>query len=512
MPCRCSGIRPEHAATRVCLRRSRSKERLLEDLFSPTTAPDKLRQELLPIVATDGGREFVAQWARERLNRAQAEIFSPENLAKKKYIFVGAGVHTAIAVSNFVRRNPEIASQVLILEASDSVSANFGQGQPFHINSGKPDFVPSDKRPNELVGAVLSPEDFHYYEASGNEYPNPKMIADAVAISLAAQNVQVAFRQRFSGLELIRTFEKHGVLVKTEDGHAVVAETAIFALGVSHAKTASVDGLGEILQEEKSKAGQSGGGYIPRVQIYTDYLVGLAKDGVEKYKELKGKRIGVFGGQHGGNITIETLLGKIPEVNGVALTPQSVFWWNQKSTTAEEFLKAQKPGGGKGPRRLFETRYSKYGLPEAFTDGTIHPIKEKAAKITRTPSGTFLVTSYRPNGDPEEHELDYIFVAAGFESQAKGLIANALAPPGSGAEIHFDPLLSEDGQEAVALKAVLNGSEVPGVFIIGPGNAIPVSEERVTDSVTGSPDSINILGPLSAKFGNWLHRLVEGAK
>lgn len=92
----------EHACgpsfSRLTPATARVESRTLEQWFDLATPEAELRREILRAGETDSGRRQLAQWALSRMKAAEANILQPENLAKKRFIFVGGGIHTTIAV------------------------------------------------------------------------------------------------------------------------------------------------------------------------------------------------------------------------------------------------------------------------------------------------------------------------------------------------------------------------------------------------------------------------------
>ncbi len=435
------------------------------------------------------------------------------------YIYIGAGIHTAIVKSAFQSQlGKGIADvKVLTVEATKDISVFGRSGKTFRGNTQEHEKI-SVKDEAGLTREQL-------IEASKNFQPGASIqVADVakekvpVADQLQAPAVTSHYRDKSDFLfdstaESIREIDSPTgklVEVKTRDGLTLYARHGVVlgsGLGEEKLPTRDPESVAYIKGQEGSPN--------QKVFFVEDLLHQMRKEAQASediLKKFNGGRVIIAGGGHGGAIGIEAIEGQAPSpiyrFSDKSSTPASYLWVNLEANTGDEFKKII--GGGD---RYFpiaplidsgKIKTNQYYIHEILPSADGKRVRVSFTdKVTRQP-----VLDSR--GQVLYEEGDFVIYGTGYSSPFEKLLPAFRDATG---KLAFEPVLGKIKpndkrlftQTPVAVATNLLGPDgkPTKVFAVGPaaGQIAHPKDPGGTTSVT-----INVFASRSEALGKKMAR------
>ncbi len=455
----------------------------------------------------------------------KAELSKSKSIELRTYdfIYVGAGIHSAIVKSSFNHGldGAVKAPRVLTIEATREISVFGRTGKSFRGNTLEHAEIGTREIPDAELKSmsrnIIPNAPIQVSDVAKTVVPNAVEFQRPAVAAHWAEPGDFLFESPVVTYEKVRAGPRAGYYrVVMADGETVYAKELVLSTGVGKEKLPSKDPASiKFIESENKKKN-------PHVVFVETQLENAQRDsdhGVNFTTPYANADVIILGGGHGGAIGIEALEGLGPKAlydkfGGVSKVkkPKGYLWVNMKADTGEEFKKAI--GGG--------TRY--YELAPLIDIGRIKtnryyvnevlPGDTKAVKISYTNKETGLPV-LDGNGKTFYQEADYVIYAVGYEP------INAKLAAGFGTGMHFEPVaakitpndtrLVHDVDVTVATRLVAEDGTVENIYAAGP-SAGQIPHEKDPGGKTSV--TINIFGPRSEGFGNWLREkfLRENAK
>lgn len=461
-------------------------------------------------------RHAIGVWLQNEFRNDSRSVSSRISAEQYRVVLIGAGIHNSIVASTIVSKTGKKANDILIVERANEVLTTFW-GKHFRINSPElENGVTANAFPNApfQLGRIL---------------PNERS-ATASDLALVAMMNYKAAGVHFlleTNVEYVNPNTGEIRLAPKDNGASqmiIRPKMAGIAIGLSNPITSWEPRLDGYFARTQKYDRFHNGVYHQRdfLSLFGDSLYTRGMQSVTEM--LRGKRVLIIGNQHGAFISAEPLLGRLPDQDGALIprTIQSLQILGLKPQNRAEFLEYVRPGGDSvdsTKAALFQERYEKYGFAQEVGQ-FIKPLPYRASSVEWAEWGTPKVNYKDANGQQHSIEADIVIVSTGYDARKPlnsmfGSPVNGIFYPVElGNEFALRVVSVKTGEHFeygrgqvddtldVAFEGTTKGSSNFKVYVYGAGAGLPISQKELEKSFTGSPDSINILGPKSAHVGS----------
>lgn len=362
--------------------------------------------------AVDAGKRKLRENSVERQKKIKDD---PNDVSLRSFdvLTIGAGVHGTVLNSSLK------GGKNVVIEAGGDIAPVFSN-KDFKLNS------PVAK--NELVGLPVQP--WHIHGKTLPDYhPTASSVGDALWLNAALKDVNVHFGRK--ALEIVdsqKTGEKfpkrYKVVTQGNDGKPIeyYADDVVIATGLGTPKFPFKDGHGVVSKElGKSWLSESDPPKIMDVNALNYAAKNSTKYpklGKSLVHRLQGKVVGLVGGFGDSAKASARLFAGGEDASfypGLeSPNPKKVLWFGLDVEGWSQYrdVDAYSETGKQGQK----VKIYADNVGEKFFNETIHRVPEHVAEIKPDDDGYLIVMS-----DGATHRVDFLVVAAGFQSRAKSL-------------------------------------------------------------------------------------------
>ncbi len=489
---------------------------------------DELRARYMwvPMSADRAARRvLVNRILRERqvLSRAFVDALAatPDNpeLATYDTLLIGAGVHSATVATAINRADPD--HRMLMLEASDVVSANFGlSGDVFAINS-RNDEASDDPlfqgrgNINPLAGPVQLPD------LSGARWPSARTLGDAVTISAHTSGSRIAL-----GAEVVSVRElpagnrpaRYQVTFRdrrTNRELRVFANQLVVGTGLGQARFDFRDAAtNAFVAQEVASFDATQRTRAPRVMTSEQAirLAAQSRRGRDLFRRAPGQErepiTAIVGFGDSARVVAEWLTGRAPDetYDGDGRLDRAqrgeigaIDWvvGNDGPETCEEYLQ------GAPERNLAGTRDRYADLAGPIRAEKIRLVRGRLVAVRPIEEGADqgrVALDYQlANGTTSTRVVDRVILSTGFRTQTQRVLRDVLPRDLGDAPLEDSDLVEVVRDGNVGLGKRVNGQDV---YLVGPA----AGSNGIVDAgdlrrVNENRASIFNLGPRSERLG-----------
>jgi hypothetical protein len=461
-----------------------------------------------------------------------------QNYNKQELIYdivmIGGGVHAAIFNATFLKKNPQ--AKVLVIDKSPIIASHF-KSNAYRINS--PVNFPVGQT-NTFANAPIQLEDFIWFKKDDpfNGYPYAKALWNEIVLANFASGADFLL-----GTEIIQIKENNTknskYSISTNNFGEIKAKKIVISTGLGEPNFSQ--GPPAFIKEQRELAKQCEyEDCLPQVMTFDDLLAIDAAWSLQNRKGMQfasvvdvldNKQVALIGGGDSSFVVLEylylTTVERLEKVakktydeNGMPVyeiaqrlspSPEFLTWVGAFFSDKDEFYKLV-------TEKKIKARYNNVVM------GTVmdyHDIFQryfnKNDRLERVdPQGehiTISLVNKTNNHESIQENIDYVIVATGYDnSRALKNVINSMLNKQDATKDWQElfPFIDVDGKRT-ARRLELNGV-FKDIYLIGTAAGVggPIANSQLATpkdieaSITKNPASINVLGPYSERFAQWL--------